>query len=404
MKGRDAELDVSAARLADPDTFWGPGGRTIFNHPPRAVYVHVPFCRHRCGYCNFTLVARRDDLIPRYLAAIAREIEWLAGPAVVSTVYCGGGTPTQLDLQSLDRLLSALADSFPMEADGEWTVEANPADVTDELAELLRSRGVTRVSLGVQSFREPKLRLLERDHTGREAVLAIERLARCGVQVAADLIFGLPGETLANWLDDLGRLTELPVNHVSTYGLTWEKGTSFWSRRQRGELVPIDEGLECDLYLAAIDWLGERGWEQYEVSNFARPGARSRHNQAYWRGESYWGLGPGAARYVAGCRAVHHRSTTTYLQRVLEGGVVDESSEVLTAAERARELLVFSLRMRDGVDLAEFADRTGWTVESLVGSVWQRYLDQGWLELVDGHGRLTRRGLVISDALWPDLL
>lgn len=377
--------------------------RTVVS-PPRSAYVHVPFCRHRCGYCNFTLVAGRDDLIGDYLRAIELELASLETPREVDTLYFGGGTPTYLAPGQLRRLGEMVLRWHPLTGGYEWTVEANPADVDAAMIATLREMGVTRLSLGGQSFRDDKLRLLERDHSGRDIGRAVELARDADMQVALDLIFAAPGETIDQWLADIDTAIALRPDHVSTYGLTFERGTAFWSRRLRGELIAADEELEREMYAAVIDRLTAAGFEHYEVSNFARPGRRSRHNQAYWSGDGYFAAGPGAARYVDGVRETNHRSTTTYLRRVLAGESPVAERERLEPEARARELLVFALRRIEGVSRREFVETTGFTIAELIAEPQAKLVALGLLESAGDRLRLTREGLFVSDAIWPEIL
>ena len=372
--------------------------------PPRSAYIHVPFCRHRCGYCNFTLVTGRDDLIGDYLRAIELELARLTGPHEVDTLYFGGGTPTHLSPDQLRRLARTVLQLHPLTAGYEWTVEANPADVDEAMAQALADLGVTRISLGGQSFREEKLRLLERDHGPREIERAVKLSRAGGMQIALDLIFATPGETLDQWRADVDAALALEPDHVSTYGLTFEHGTAFWIRRQQGEIVEVDEVLERDMYAYAIDRLTAAGFEHYEVSNFAVPGRRSRHNETYWSGNGYFAAGPGAARYVDGVRETNHRSTRTHLHRVLAGESPVAEREELDPESRARELLIFGLRRLEGVSRCAFAERTGYEIDELVAAPLKKFVE---LELLADDGervRLTREGLFVSDALWPEML
>jgi oxygen-independent coproporphyrinogen-3 oxidase len=218
------------------------------------------------------------------------------------------------------------------------------------------------------------------------------------------MIFATPGETLTDWAADLDAALTLEPEHVSTYGLTIERGTTFWGRRLRGELVEVDEETQRDMYLLAIDRLASAGLAQYEISNFARPGCRSRHNEAYWLGDGYYGYGPGAARYVDGVREINHRSTTNYLNRVLSGVSPVAEREQLDPERRARELLVFGLRRIDGIQRTAFAERTGLEVDQLVGRPLKKFVELGLLVDVDGRIQLTREGLLVSDAIWPEML
>lgn len=371
---------------------------------PRAAYVHVPFCRHRCGYCNFTLVAGRDDLVGDYLRAIAAEIAASEGSDEVDTLYFGGGTPTYLKPDQFRQLTKSVLRRHPLALGHEFTVEANPADVDPPMIDTLASLGVTRLSLGGQSFRTAKLQLLERDHEADDIRRVVAAARDAQMQVALDLIFATPGETLNEWAADLEAAIALEPEHVSTYGLTFERGTAFWGRRLRGELAEVDEELQRDMYALAIDRLAAAGYEQYEVSNFARPGCRSRHNQVYWSGDGYFGYGPGAARYINGVRETNHRSTTTYLNRVLASESPVAEREELSSESRARELLVFGLRRIDGVSRRQFRVRTGFECDDLVSAPLRKFVELGLLTDDGEQIRITREGLFVSDAMWPDML
>ena len=379
-------------------------GKPIHLQTPRAAYVHVPFCTRRCGYCNFTLVADRDDLVPKYLEALELELQTLEHPRPVETLFIGGGTPTQLGGDDLARLLKLLREWFPLAPGGEFSVEANPEDLQAEQTALLAKAGVNRISLGAQSFDEGKLITLERLHN-RAAIERSYQLARqTRARVSLDLMFAAPGERLKTWQRDLELAVQLGPDHISTYGLTVERGTQFWNRRHRGHLREVDEELQRQMYETAIDTLTAAGFEHYEVSNFARPGAQCVHNQVYWQGRPYFGVGPGAASYVAGRRRLNHRSTTTYIRRMLDGTSPVDTSEQLSDEERARERLVFGLRMLAGIDEAEFAAETGFAIEQLAADAVDRFCDRGLLERTEGRLRLTREGLLVSDSLWPSLL
>lgn len=372
--------------------------------PPRAAYIHVPFCRHRCGYCNFTLVAGRDGLIDAYLQAVERELSWLERPRQVDTLFFGGGTPTHLPIAQLQQLLNIVTKSFPLADGHEFSVEANPIDVTAEKVQLLATSGVNRISLGVQSFDAAKLERLERDHRRDEILRAFE-LARSSINsVSLDLIFGIPGETRDVWHRDLQAAIELQPHHVSTYGLTFERGTSFGTRLQKGEMQQLDEDDERWMYENAIDTLTSAGFEHYEVSNFAKPSHRCRHNETYWLGGRYYAAGPGAARYIDGRREMNHRSTTTYIKRVVAGDSPIAESETVDAEASARERLVFGLRRIEGVDRESFTSATSFTIDQLVAAPLRKFVDAAMLEDDGVRIRLTREGLLVSDSIWPEFL
>jgi oxygen-independent coproporphyrinogen-3 oxidase len=371
---------------------------------PRSAYVHVPFCARRCGYCNFSVVAGRDELVPRYLAALERELAGLQQPRGVATLYLGGGTPTRLSLGELERLLELVQAWFRPLPQAEVTVEANPADVTRDLAALLARYGVNRVSLGAQSLDAAKLRALERDHTPDDVRRAVDLLRARVPAVSLDLIFAAPGEHLGCWAEDVRAALRLAPDHLSTYGLTIERGTTYYGRWRRGQLARPDEETEAAMYELAIDAISAAGYEHYEVSNFARPGCRSRHNEAYWTGREYFAAGPGAARYVDGCREVNHGSTFTWMARLFAGESPVALREQLPPEDRAREALVLGLRRLEGIDRRCFIQQTGFDLDALGGAALRRHvqwgllLDEGW------RIRLSRRGLLVSDSLWADYL
>lgn len=378
------------------------------SQPPRAVYLHVPFCRHRCGYCNFTVVASRNDLQADFLRALEKELQWLGEPQQVDTIYIGGGTPTELTAEHLQQLCQLIRHWFPVTRDYEWSIEANPFALTREKVGLLAAAGVNRISLGVQSFDAGKLKVLERDHRLPEILAAYQLCRDSFASVSLDLMFAVPGESSDQWQADLKQAIQLHPNHLSVYGLTFEKGARFWGELARGQLIDVGEEQQRQMYQLTIDQLTQHGWEHYEVSNFARPGHRCRHNEVYWVGDEYFAAGPGAARYVDGRRQTNHRSTLTYIRRMLAGqSPVAESeseSETLSAEDRAREQLVFGLRMLEGVDRERFATRTGFTVEQLVAEPLMRFVELGLLDDNGSRIRLTRDGLLLSDAIWPEFL
>jgi oxygen-independent coproporphyrinogen III oxidase len=372
--------------------------------PPRAAYIHVPFCRHRCGYCNFTLITGRDDLVGDYLRAIELELIPLGVPREVDTLYFGGGTPTYLAVDQFRQLAGTVLQWHPLAKGYEWTVEANPLDIDERTIEVLASLGVTRLSLGAQSFRSEKLKLLERDHNAAAVGRAVQLARNARMQVSIDLLFAAPGETVKEWAADVDAALQLEPDHVSTYGLTFEQGTAFWNRRLRGELVQADEALELEMYSLAIDLLTVAAFEHYEVSNFAQPGRRSRHNETYWSGAGYFAAGPGAARYIDGVRETNHRSTTTYVQRVLDGNSPVAEREKLLPEDRARERLVFGLRRLEGMSRRDFRNESGFEIDDLVNEPLRKFTELGLLRDDGATIRLTRQGLFVSDAMWPEML
>ena len=381
---------------------------------PKSVYVHVPFCRHRCGYCDFSLVAGRDDLVADYLAAIEREMTRLqppdpeSSPAPVcldlATLYLGGGTPSHLGPDGLKRLFDILLARLRLPPGTEVTIEANPRDVTESLAAAAAACGTTRVSLGAQSLDTTTLAALDRDHAPDDVRRAVDILLARGFAVSIDLMTAAPGQTLADVERDLEAAVALGPRHLSVYCLTWEKGTQFESQRRRGTLERADESLERAMLELSIDRLTAAGFDHYEVSNFARPGGRCRHNETYWDCRPWEAFGPGAARFDGRTRITNHRSTTTWIRRVLAGEDFTGDRDAMTPLEAAQERVVLGLRRRDGLSRSAFLAASGLDLDLVAGGPIRRWSERG-LATDDGeHVRLTREGLLVSDALWADVL
>lgn len=367
---------------------------------PRSAYVHVPFCRHRCGYCNFSVLAGRDEQYADvFLEALDRELASLERPREIDTLFIGGGTPTHLPPDWIASLLSRVLQWFRLSEHAEFSVEANPSDIDDDRLRVLAAAGVNRISLGVQSFHPQKLRVLQRDHSPAGAIQAIHAAKAAIGNVSIDLIFATPDETVEEWTADVRTAVGLPIDHLSTYGLTFEKGTAFWSQLIHGQLSRADEEDELRMYRAAIELARSAGLEHYEVSNFAKPQRRCRHNLAYWEGRGWYAFGPGAARFVDGRRELNHRSPTTYIRRLREGGSAIAESEAINRETWARERVVFGLRMREGIDLAQIESETGFAVEQHCEPLIRRFCADGLLRREGSRLSLTDRGLIVSDAI-----
>jgi oxygen-independent coproporphyrinogen-3 oxidase len=289
-------------------------------------------------------------------------------------------------------------------AGAEVTAEANPNDVSEAWVAAAAGCGVTRVSLGAQSLDATTLRALDRDHTPDDVHRAVALLQAAGLDVNVDLMTAAPGQSLAAMERDLDAVVALGVEHVSVYCLTWEKGTAFESARRAGRLAAADEELERGMFLAAIERLEAAGFIHYEVSNFARPGHRCRHNEAYWDCRPWEAFGPGAARFDGRTRITNHRSPTTWITRVLAGADASGDVDAMTAEEAARERFVVGLRRRDGIDRSAFRRACGHDVDALAGAAIARWVDRGLATDDGGRIRLTRAGLLLSDALWGDVL
>jgi oxygen-independent coproporphyrinogen III oxidase len=371
---------------------------------PRTAYIHVPFCAHHCGYCDFAVTAGQDHLIDHYLEALALELGTLREPRPVETVFIGGGTPTHLNPEQLQRLLETINHWLPHPRGNEFSIESTPDSLTPDKAALLKTRGVTRISIGVQSFRSESLSALDRRHTTGQIPAAVGAVRQQGLALSLDLIFAAPGSTVESWAADLNAAIALAPDHLSTYGLTYEKGTPLWKQRRSGVVQPVLEDDELAMYELAIDQLTAAGFEHYEVSNFARPGFRCRHNERYWANEAYFGFGVGAARYVGGVRELNTRDTQTYIRKLLAGESPTFQSEQLGPRDRAFETIGTQLRRKDGIGRARFSEQTGLDLDDLVGPRLDALVAGGLLSDDGCAVRLTRRGLYVADAVIEELM
>ena len=374
---------------------------------PRSAYIHVPFCAHKCGYCDFASIAHAEHRIDDYLRALSCEMERvLTEPQLVETIFIGGGTPTHLSPEQLKTLFDSVNRWLPMSENGEFTVEANPNTLDEAKVEALASAGVNRVSLGAQSFDPNMLKTLERTHDPESVGRAVSLLRRRGIDnFSLDLIFGVPQQTREGWRNDLRRLVELNPTHCSAYGLTYEKGTKLWRERRLGVIEPCDEESERAMFLEAIDFLGDSGYEQYEISNFAKRAGqggsdyRCRHNFVYWMNHAYWGFGNGAASYVEGVRRLNTRELDAYIKRSCEGRPATTQEEKLNDFERARETIIVQLRLREGIDKSAFIAQTGVSIDELAGGPIRKFAKLGLLDDDEKTLRLSREGLPIADGI-----
>jgi oxygen-independent coproporphyrinogen III oxidase len=371
---------------------------------PRAAYVHIPFCAHHCGYCDFAVAVGQDARIDAYLNALELELARLNEPQSVETLFFGGGTPTYLPHKALQRVLESVTRWLPLQPGHEFSVEANPSYLDVEKIDLLRAFGVNRLSLGVQSFDPSMLRTLERDHCPDDVTRVLEFIRPRIPNVSIDLIFGVPEQTPDQWHDDLRRALGLAPCHVATYGLTYEKGTRLWKQRERSQVQALDEEAEYDLYTTAMDVLENADFEHYEISNFAKPGRRCRHNQVYWANHAYFGFGVGAARYVRGVRELNTRDLRTYIQRLERGNPPTFQSEELPPRERAIETIAVQLRRAEGIERTHFLTQTGYALESIAGSKIVHLVEEGLLRDDEGRVALTRRGKCVADAVVEALM
>lgn len=370
---------------------------------PLGLYVHVPFCAATCDFCAFYQVKPTADGIDRFLAGIAAEAALVAWPRAVDTVFWGGGTPGLLSppaLRRLGELVLSVCGGRP----AEWTVEMAPASVTPARLAVLKDLGVTRISMGVQSFQPAWLEALGRIHSREQILQAYERVRAAGfASVNLDLMFALPGQTEAEWLADVAEAVRLQPDHLSTYCLTFEEDTALWVKLSQGR-VKLDPEHEARLYERTWEALAAAGYAQYEVSNFARPGHACRHNLNTWAMHEWVGLGPSAASQHAGGRGANVSDLGQWLEHLAAGRRMTEDRVVLTPTQLAEDALIFGLRMNAGVDLAHWRARCPEAPWSDVTELVHRLATDGLARLDGDRVCLTTRGRLLADSVGLEVM
>jgi oxygen-independent coproporphyrinogen III oxidase len=375
-----------------------------------SLYIHVPFCAQKCAYCAFYSEPSGGDLINRYVAALGRELELVADDLKPKTVFFGGGTPSLLNLRQWQQILRTL-ERLNLLGAGEFTVECNPATVSADKAKLLRDFGVNRISMGVQSLDEALLDRLGRIHSREMVFKSFDLLRRAGFDnLNLDLMFAIPGQTLAVWQATLAEALALGSEHLSTYEVIYEDDTPLFAQLQAGEF-DVDEDLACAMYEELIERAAVAGFQQYEVANFARkktlnsqpstltpPDLACRHNVNYWRGGSFYGLGPSATGYVRGVRTKNWSNTQLYCEQLEQGKRAIESREELPPLKRAGETAAFGLRMNAGWPFEEFRHTTNFDLRDQWSAEMNQLAERGWARRDAQRFQLTARGLRFADA------
>ena len=377
------------------------------NKTPLGIYVHVPFCRSKCQYCDFYSVANKDDkLMDNYLDAVCahvKEAGALAPGYKVDTIYFGGGTPSFFGADGIATILTTIRRNFDVDNNAEITVECNPDSVSDRLLHRIRAEGVNRISLGIQSDDDEMLKKLGRPHTYAQAVTAVQRIRKMGFKnLSLDLMYGLPGQSLEDWCRTLDNVLKLLPEHISCYGLKVEEGTPLYEYKDAANLP--DDDLQADMYLAAVELLRSRGYRQYEISNFCRKGLYSRHNMKYWTGGEYLGFGPSASSDFAGKRFTFVRDLQTYIQGIRDGGEVMDEVQEIPLRERAGEYLMLRLRTSQGIAADEYERMFLLPFEPLE-EVLVKHRAFGYTGINDeGRWHLTPKGYLLSNTIISDLL
>ena len=370
-----------------------------------ALYVHIPFCRSKCGYCDFYSLPDRQELTGACVRAISLELRRHAHHLTIplDSIFIGGGTPTALELPLLEQLLAMLAEYRDERT--EFSIEANPCTVTSEVAKSLLNAGVNRVNIGAQSFVETELTALGRIHDPTEIVTAWETLRLAGHErLGLDLIYAAPGQNPDSWRFSLDQALDLAPDHLSCYALTIESDTDIGRQRDRGKFVEMDESDQAECYRAAVTAAHDAGLPQYEISNFAAPKNRCRHNLTYWLNEPYLGLGPAAASYLGGVRRTNRPDVEVYIQALDTGVAPPCHREKLTGRALMGETVMLALRMSEGINRRAFITRFGMDLTDAFGRTIQRYCRQGALQLTREHLRIAPDAMIVSNTIMADLL
>lgn len=370
------------------------------------IYIHIPFCRSKCDYCDFYSLAGRDDRMDQYQKALLshiRETAPLAQDFPVDTIYIGGGTPSYYGAKRLKELLGVVHKLYKVEKDAEVTVECNPDSVDVKSLKILRKAGVNRLSMGMQSANACELERIHRIHTPQQVNEAATAARKAGfTNLSLDLIYGLPGQTMDSWKATVEHALSLIPQHLSCYGLKVEEGTPLAARVAEGEVLP-DDDQQADLYLWTVGRLERAGYPQYEISNFAKPGFASRHNLRYWLTQPYIGFGPGAHSDFGGRRYSFVRDLDAYIQGVLQGGDIIDESELIPKRERCGEYLMLRLRTVQGINEQEYRSTYFMDFAPLQARL-EQFQAQGWAEQTDGRWHFTPQGFLLSNQLIGDLL
>jgi len=370
------------------------------------IYIHVPFCDTKCGYCDFYSITNQN-LRPQFVDALLKEIGQYAAPPfdglLYDTIYFGGGTPSLLTTAELERILAALHVNFKISPDCETTLEANPGTLSAEKARSFKKLGINRVSMGIQSFDDAELKTLGRIHNAQQARSAFDDLRRAGIEnISIDLIFALPGQSHAQWKKNLAKGIELQPEHISAYNLIYEQGTPFFKKLQKGQFRSFSDSDELIFYNETLDMLRQAGYVRYEVSNYAKnESLYSRHNYKYWNHAPFLGLGPAAYAYQGGKRWGNVRSIKKYIRELEADQLPVDFEEKLDRRTLGFEKIMLGLRTKEGVNLKEFETFMGQELLQVYAKQIPALLKDGLAQLDDGHFYFTDKGFLLCDSILP---
>lgn len=370
------------------------------------IYIHIPFCKRRCIYCDFfstTQSEKKSD----YVQALCQELEMrkdYLGEEKIETIYMGGGTPSQLTEEELNEIFNCIYKVYHVVTDAEITLEANPDDLTPEYVSMLRRLPINRLSMGIQTFQEETLKLLHRRHTARQATEAFNRCREAGFRnISIDLMYGLPGETMEMWKSDLQQAIHMRPEHISAYHLIYEEDTLLWKLKEQHQVEETDEELSVSFFRTLIEKLTDAGYQHYEISNFCLPNMHSRHNSSYWIGKKYLGCGPSAHSYNGTSRQWNVADLDKYMQGIASGKP-DYEIEDLDLYTRYNDFVITGIRTCWGISLSHLRITYGEQLHHYCLRMAKPHIEQGFLEIKEDSLKLTRKGIFISDGIMSDLL
>jgi oxygen-independent coproporphyrinogen-3 oxidase len=369
------------------------------------IYLHIPYCKKACHYCNFhfsTSLQTKNEFVPALLKEISIRKDFLQKEKI-ETIYFGGGTPSLLEFAELKDILEKIRESFNISPGAELTLEANPDDITSEKIKEWVLLGIHRLSIGIQSFFEEDLQWMNRAHNAQQAEACIRMAQQEGItNLTIDLIYGTPGLTNEKWIANLEKVKQLGIQHVSCYALTVEPKTALDLMIQKGKKEDVVPETQAEQFLILMNWAAANGFEHYEISNFAKPGFRSRHNSAYWSGAKYLGLGPSAHSFDGKSRQWNVSNNALYIKSI-EGGVLPIEEEELTESQQLNEYIMTSLRTMEGTSLDTIQQRFGSRMKEIVLKESERYLSTGKLQMISDRLILSKEGKLFADGIAADL-
>ena len=369
------------------------------------IYLHIPFCKTRCVYCDFYSITN-EDLINSFVDALCIELQNRKTEIKesVKTIYFGGGTPSRLNKQLFEKIFNSLIAHYNIEPDAEITIEANPDDLSEKYINDLSSLPFNRISIGIQSFNDNELKFLSRRHSAKQAADAVNNCRKAGFKhISIDLMYGLPGQTMQIWKDNLKQACLLDIQHISAYHLIYEEKTRLYTLLRAGKVSPVNEDLSTDMFQVLIDTLKENHFIHYEISNFAKIGFFSRHNSSYWSGDPYIGLGPAAHSFDGDNRTWNISSLSKYISAIQSKSLVRET-EHLTLEQKYNEAILTGLRTMWGVDLSLIQTKFGNNLYQYCLDNAQKFIEGNLLKIEDGKLKLTPKGIFISDGIMSELM